>query len=172
MLSPKTRAPTRPALRRNAKPNAVNRLGTCYSRDSDHHGTDRLFLRASLVTRSAWRRSATGASRPTPIRSPRAAGDVARGARGGPRTGHAAYDFLTQQIDDCEVLAEIERLNRRTIPRTAAHRTLPPARSPKPVERFRERRNQRHRQGGLQPLALDDGRRPPRSPPSVPVPHW
>ena len=34
MLSPKTRAPTRPgtAKRRNAKPNAVNRLGICYSR--------------------------------------------------------------------------------------------------------------------------------------------
>ena len=33
MLSPKTRAPTRPgtAKRRNAKPNAVNRLGICYS---------------------------------------------------------------------------------------------------------------------------------------------
>ena len=36
MLSPKTRAPTRPgtAKRRNAKPNAVNRLGNCYSRAS------------------------------------------------------------------------------------------------------------------------------------------
>ena len=34
MLSPKTRAPTRPgtAKRRNAKPNSVNRLGICYSR--------------------------------------------------------------------------------------------------------------------------------------------
>ena len=34
MLSPKTRAPTRPgtAKRRNAKPNAVNRLGICYSK--------------------------------------------------------------------------------------------------------------------------------------------
>ena len=36
MLSPTTRAPTRPgtARRRNAKPNAVNRLGICYSRAS------------------------------------------------------------------------------------------------------------------------------------------
>ena len=54
MLSPKTRAPTRPgtAKRRNAKPNAVNRLGICYSRASTFDPLESRFLNR-LQCRSA-----------------------------------------------------------------------------------------------------------------------
>ena len=79
------------------------------------------------------------------------------------------YDFLTQQIDDCEVrvMAEIERLT--TAGRSPGRRRTGPC--PRHdlrnrVEPLRERRNQRHRQGGHPApcVAQDDGRRPHRDP--------
>ena len=77
------------------------------------------------------------------------------------------YDFLTQQIDDCEarVMAEIERLTPPDDP--------PDGGGPCPrhdlrnrVEPLCERRKQRHRQGGHPApcVAQDDGRRPHRDP--------
>ena len=79
------------------------------------------------------------------------------------------YDFLTQQIDDCEarVMAEIERLTPPDDP-PGRRRTGPCPRHDlrNRVEPLCERRKQRHRQGGHPGpgVARNDGRRPHRDP--------
>ena len=79
------------------------------------------------------------------------------------------YDFLTQQIDDCEarVMAEIERLTPPDdLPDGGATGPCPRHDLRNRVEPLCERRKQLHRQGGHPGpgVARNDGRRPHRDP--------
>ena len=88
------------------------------------------------------------------------------------------YDFLTQQIDDCEVrvMAEIERLTPPDdLPDGGAPDPAPGTISETASSRSANAATNDTGREGIQPLALrgDDGRRPHRDPHRrSPVPHW